>query len=139
MASEVRITGSLQVRKGVTQYGPSQPGSVQANMTGTRGPTPGAVLVATGAGTDINLSELDLPGGWARVMNLDPGVGTGTVTDNYIAIGIKSGGTFYPFCWLLPGEDMKVRFIPTWIGLVGTYHAVAAHATTQLLVEAFDF
>lgn len=139
MANEIRITSSLQIRKGNLQYGPSQPSTIQADMIGTRGPTPGALIIATGAGTDISLAELSLQGGWARVRNLESDLGTGTIANNYVTIGIKSGGTFYPFTWLLPGEHCPIRFVPNWVGFLGTYHAIAAHAPAQLWVEAFDF
>ncbi len=136
MSNEARITSSLQIRKGSLQYGPSQPATIQADMIGTRGPTPGAVLIATGAGTDISLAELSSPGGWARLRNLESDLGTGTIANNYITIGIKSGGNYYPFTWLLPGEHCVLRFVPI---VTGTYHAVAAHATAELWVDAFDY
>jgi hypothetical protein len=134
MANEIRVTTALQVRKGSTQY-LSQPATVQANMLGTRGPTPGALIIATGAGTDISLAELSIPGGWARLMNLEVDVGTGTTSNNYITIGIKSGGNFYPFTWLQPGEETVLRLVPV---ITGVYHAQAAHAQGQMLIEAFD-
>jgi hypothetical protein len=135
MANEIRVTSSLQIRKGSLQY-LSQPATVQADMHGSRGPTPGAVEIATGAGTDISLAELSQPGGYARLINLEVDAGTGTIANNYVTIGIKSGGTFYPFTWLLPGEQVPLRFVPN---VVGTYHAIAAHAPVQLLIEAFDY
>ena len=39
--------------------------------------------------------------GWARFMNID--------ATNYVELGIVTGGTFYPFAKLKPGETFPLR------------------------------
>jgi|SRR5579884_3434050 hypothetical protein len=135
MANEVRITTGLQIKKGQLQY-QSQPQTVTADMQGSLGPTPGALQVTT-SGVDVNLSQLHQQGGWCRIMNLEneSTVGTGSINNNYIQYGPKSGGVLINFAWLFPGEESVFRIDPA----MGTMRIKAAHATANVLVEAFDY
>jgi hypothetical protein len=105
MANEATVQSSLTVRK----LSGSRPlidqrlgGQFQADVAGTKGPSPGAVTVTT-SGTDVDLSELTQPG-LVVFSNQD--------ATNYVEVGIREPGTstFYPFLELLPGESYAMRF-----------------------------
>jgi hypothetical protein len=107
MANEATITSQLQIQKRTTAgnltflgFGP---GSFSADVTGTLGPTPGAVLVTT-AGRDIYFTELTTPG-FCVIANLEPAGG------NYFEYGIKDPQTnvYYPLGEVLPGESYVIR------------------------------
>ena len=107
MANEARVTASLSITKLDTagsrtllQY-LSQPGAFVADVTGTKGPTPGAIRVPIG-GVAADLSELTTPG-WCWMMNLDE--------TNYVEYGIRDPGadTFYQLGELGPGEINLVK------------------------------
>lgn len=101
MANEITLQCTLQVRKGSLNYR-SQPASFRATMTGSKGPTPGAIEVSTD-GTDVLFDELTTPG-VAWIQNLDD--------DNYVEYGILDPvtRTFYPLGEILPGEFWPIRF-----------------------------
>lgn len=105
MANEATVNCSLSIRKGtnpvVMDYR-SGPSNFRATVTGTKGPTPGAVTVST-LGTVIPFSELVTPG-LCWIINRDP--------DNYVEYGIYDPETdvFYPWGELLPGELSAFRF-----------------------------
>ena len=105
MANEARISGSLHINKGNLEYS-SKPTAFTADVTGTKGPTPGAIAV-TAAGTDVNLSELATPG-LCWLSNLD--------ATAYITYGIWDGVEFHPLGELLAGEFAPLRLSRT-IGL----------------------
>lgn len=100
MADEAQIRSSMEIKKGKIDYR-SLPSAFLANVTGTKGPTPGAVTV-TVFGTAIDLSELTTPG-LCRIMNID--------ATNYVEYGIRDPETetFYPFGEILPGESYILR------------------------------
>lgn len=101
MANEASVRVSLTINKGNLPWSSPQTGW-QATLTGTKGPTPGAVTVATGAGTDVVLTELSTPG-LCYLRNID--------SANFVSYGIKdvASGVFYPLGELLPGEDCVLR------------------------------
>lgn len=103
MASEVTVQSYMQLKKGFLEY-QARPNAFTADMEGTVGPTPGAVLVSK-YGTSIDLSQILVPGGLCRIMNLD--------ADNYVEWGTYDldapRGTFYPVGELLPGESFVLR------------------------------
>lgn len=106
MANEARVTSLLGILKtdGVsTQIDyQSRPNTFTATVTGTKGPTPGAIRVST-LGTDLDLSELTVPG-FYRVSNQD--------SNHYIEIGIydPENNKFYPLNEIQPGESYIGRF-----------------------------
>jgi hypothetical protein len=124
MAKEARLNISLNIRKvfnGVTVLDyRSTPTSFNADVDGTKGPTPSAIRVST-AGTDVSLAEItgigDTPG-LCWLSNLD------TTTDDdthYVEYGIYDPltFTFYPLGELLPGECYAFRlsrFIESELG-----------------------
>ncbi|WP_010584449.1 hypothetical protein [Schlesneria paludicola] len=127
MANEATVTANLKVVKGKLQY-QSQPTSYQADISVANGPSPGAVTVTTGAGVDINLSQLATPA-LTRVANLD--------STNFVSIGLKIGGTYYPFMELKPGESQVIRLSRTVLA-AATVHAVANVASCVILFDSFD-
>jgi hypothetical protein len=132
MSSEITVISGLTVRKGSLQY-VGQPQSFQADMLGKIGPAVGAIQVST-AGTDVSLSQLTMLGGWCRIRNLEVDVGTGTVTNNWVFGGPKSGGVLVPFFWLLPGEDFVLRLYPG----MSVFQLKASHMTADVDISAFD-
>jgi hypothetical protein len=106
---------SVQVSLLITQTSSGQqvgvqyrnyPNSFVADVAGSFGPTPGAIL-ATTAGVDVDLSGLDTPG-FCVLKNLDTDHDSG----NYVEYGIWDGATFYPLGALLPGEVYVIRLSP---------------------------
>jgi hypothetical protein len=79
LSNEITVSSFVQISKAPTQY-QSQPSSFKANWFGTVGPTPGALTV-TAQGTDLILTEIQYPGGVARIQNLD--------LNNYVVMGIN--------------------------------------------------
>ncbi len=140
MSSEATITSSLTINKrdsttGVQQIlHTTQPASCTADVTGTKGPTPGSLTIST-SGTVVSLTQITTPG-LVRVMNQD--------TTNYIEFGVYNGATFFPFGEVLPGETFVFRFSRNlFYGSSGTasvnsLYARANTASCSLLVEAFD-
>jgi hypothetical protein len=140
MANEARVTCSLYVRRGSLFY-QSQPSSFQADVSTTKGPSPGAITVSTD-GTDVDLSQLVTPG-LCRLMNLDD--------NNYVQYGIwdPTPGIFYPLGELLPGEFTVLRLSRnlgeeyTGVGTgttapVNSLRIKADTAACVVLVEAFE-
>jgi len=123
MANEATIRSTLQIQKGNLDYRPAT-AAFQVDVTGTDGPTPGAVTAST-AGTDIAFSELTTPGLY-RVRNID--------STNFVEIGIWDGATFHEFGELLPGEEYVGRFSRNMSG----FRAKADTAAVVILVEAFE-
>lgn len=139
MANEAQVRCTLQIRKDYLNYY-SQPSGFNATVTGTKGPTPGAITVSTD-GTDVDLSELDSPG-LCRLMNLD--------STNYVKYGIWEPltSTFYPLGELLPGESYVLRLARDigeqyetgtgTTGAVNTFRIQAMNDPCVVLVEAFE-
>jgi hypothetical protein len=136
MASEARITTSLQIKKGNLFY-QNQPQAFIADMEGDKGPSPGAITVGT-AGTDVDFSELAQPG-LCRIMNLDEA--------NFVTFGIWDG-EFHPLGELLPGESYVLRIsrelgseFGVGTGTSGSGNTLRFKADTaacDVLVEAFE-
>ena len=144
MASTVTVQSSLAIVQGNLQYR-SQPAAFIPTISGTNGPTPGAVTVPV-TGVDLSFSQLDAMGGLGRFFNID--------TTNFITIGLrdKTTNVFYPFIDVLPGESYVMRLsskIPKEEVGTGTFSGtnVAVHAKTNtnatnasaiLIAEFFD-
>ena len=138
MSDEATIRASLQITNGNLNYR-SYPTDFYADVTGKKGPVPGAVTVPV-LGTDINFSELTTPA-WCRIANLDE--------TNYVTVGILDpDGDFYPLLEILPGEFQVVRLsrflsqswgVGTATSDTGcTLHLRADTAPCIALVEAFE-
>lgn len=140
MADEASIRCSLQIINSPLEYG-SKPTQFNADVSGIKGPSPGAVAVST-AGTDIDLSELTTPG-LCRIMNLD--------ATNYVEFGIwdPEGSKFYPLGEILAGETYVLRLsrnlqeeFGTGTGTTGDdtnrLRFKADTAAVDVLVEAFE-
>lgn len=139
MADEATLRNSLQIRVGNVSYN-SQPSGFTADVTGSKGPCPGAFAVSTD-GTDVDLSELSSPG-LCRLMNLD--------ATNYVEWGIWEPliSHFYALGRILPGESYVIRLSPNvgqeygtgtgTEGAVNTFRFKANTAACNVLVEAFE-
>jgi hypothetical protein len=101
MANEASIRSSLQIRKGNLNY-QGQPTAFLGNVTGTKGPLPGAVSVPPG-GINVDLSGLTKPG-YCRLQNLDA-----VATVDY-GIWDATSSTFFPVGEIQPGETYIIRF-----------------------------
>lgn len=106
MANEARVTSSLYLRKAsatglvLLEY-QSRPSSFQADVSGTKGPSPGAVTVAR-TGTTIDLSQLTTPG-FCVIQNLDA-----TYMFEY-GIFDPSINSFFPLGECGPGEVYTIK------------------------------
>jgi len=99
MANEAVLQVGLRIQKGNLSY-QSLPQSFTATVTGSKGPTPGAITVTT-AGVNVDLSGLTTPG-LCRLMNLD--------STNVVEWGVHDGSIFHPVGEMLPGESYVIRF-----------------------------
>lgn len=142
MANEARINSSLQIRKGKIDY-QSRPTTFNADVTGQKGPVPGAITVDVGPGTDLDLSQLSTPG-LCRVQNQSE--------VNFVELGLYDPETlaFYPMMEFLPGESYVIRLsrnlaeeygsTGTGTGYPGT-NRLRLRADTSpcdVLIEAFE-
>ncbi len=142
MAGEAIVTSSLAINKGNLSY-QSLPTSFTADVSGTDGPTPGAITV-TLAGIDVDLSELTTFG-FCRIHNMD--------STNFIDVGIIDPETekFYPIMRLLAGEGYVLRLSPDLQEEFGTgagtgttgantnrLHAKADTAACNVIFDAFE-
>lgn len=139
MADEATVRSSLQIRTGNLSYN-SQPSGFQADVSGVKGPCPGAFAVST-SGTDVDLSELSSPG-LCRIANLD--------STNFVEWGIWEPliSHFYVLGRILAGESYIIRLSPHLgyeygvgtgtVGGVNTLRFKADTAAVNVLVEAFE-
>lgn len=139
MSDEANITASLRITKDNLQY-TSEPGTYTADVTGTKGPTPGAIDVPV-TGADVDLSELTIPG-FCVLQNLDE--------TNFVTYGIKDPETliFYPLGELLPGEVNLLRLARdigqeegTGAGTgnqSNTFHFIADTDSCNVVISAFE-
>lgn len=142
MANEAQIRSSLQILKDPLEYR-SQPTVFNADVTGIKGPVPGAITAST-AGTDVDLSELTVPG-FCRLQNLD--------STNLVDFGIwdPESDLFYPLGELQPGEVYVIRLSRNLSSEYGTtpsegtvgpntnrFRIKAYVAAVDVVVEAFE-
>ena len=156
MAREANIQASLTIRKSITAGGlvlnRQHSHAYQATVTGTKGPSPGAVLVPL-VGVDIDLSQLTQPGWcWIKHLGLAAGTDPGTTPEiYYIDIGIKDilSGRFLPFMELQPGGELPFYFSRNLLEAYNqtgtgtgpannTLHAIAYIAACNLSIEAYE-
>jgi hypothetical protein len=145
MTREARITSTLAIRKrntttGVTQISyPGMGGSFSADVTGAKGPYPGAMAVSV-TGTDVDLSQQTAPGGLCEWGNED-----GT---NFVEIGLYDPDTneFEPLFEALPGESFVNRlsrrlggeYPGTGTASIGTGARIRLRADTAPVVGFFN-
>ena len=139
MTNEATITAQLRINNGNLEY-VSEPATYPADVTGAKGPTPGAFAV-TVVGVDADLSELTTPG-FCVLQNLD--------STNFVTYGIKDPQTliFYPLGELLAGEVNLIRLARdigqeegTGAGTgnqANTFHFIADTASCDVVVSAFE-
>lgn len=140
MADEATVRSSLQIENNGLNYR-SHPTSYQATVTGTKGPTPGAVT-ATVDGVNVSLSELGTPG-FCVIRNLDQ--------TNYIDVGIwnVSISEYQPFLEIGPEEHQIIKLSrefgeslgETGTGTVGSDIHLRIRANTascEVYVGAFE-
>lgn len=133
MANEARIHSSLQINKGNLKPR-SSPTVFTATVTGTNGPTPGAIAVST-SGVNVDFSALTTPG-FCRIANLD--------ATNYVTWGIYDGVYFFPMGEILPGEFYVIRLSRSLggespgTGTGNRFRLVANTSACKVQVEAYE-
>jgi len=140
MANEIQVNSYVTIANGNLQY-TSSPTSFLADMTGTHGPSPGAVT-ATTAGVDISFTQITIPG-VCVIQNLD--------ATNFVTFGIwdPESGLFYPLGEVQPGEIYVFRLSRqlaqehgTGAGTAGpstnTFDVKADTAACEIVVSAFE-
>jgi len=149
MANEATIRSGLTIRKvsgSLVLMNKNYSAQYQADVDGTKGPTPGAFSVDE-LGVDVDLSELTAPG-WCWVKNLD--------ATNTVEMGAWDPETdrFYPLLKWGPGQEYAIQlsdnlfqeFGDTGTGTVSDslntlrFRAVGAGdgPTANVSVEAFE-
>ena len=101
MANEAVIYSGLQIINGDWNVPMGVPSYV-ADVTGIKGPTPGALAVSV-AGTNVDLSQLTTPG-WCKIINLS--------TVNFVEWGVYDPETtkFYPIGEIPAGKWIVFKF-----------------------------
>jgi len=140
MADEAQVRSSLQIRKGNMEYR-SEPTVFNADVSGTKGPVPGAISVSV-VGVDVDFLELTTPA-LCRLMNID--------STNFVTYGIwdPEGNTFFPLGEILPGETYVLRLsrglhqeLGTGSGTIGPdtnrLRFRANTAACNVVIEAFE-
>lgn len=134
MANEATVRSGLQILKRDATTGKvlleyrSQPTTHTADVTGTKGPSPGA-LTATTAGVNVDLSNLTTPA-LCRIMNLD--------ATNFVEYGIWTGSVFEELGELLPGESYPLRLSRNLLAGGRQLRVKADTADCNILIEAFE-
>jgi hypothetical protein len=108
MANEASVRCTLSIKKKDDDTGlqlinyQNLPGSFRATVTGTKGPSPGALTIPVG-GKFVSLEELTVPG-LVRIKNCD--------ATNYVEYGLYDvdADIFRPLGELLAGEEYVLRF-----------------------------
>jgi hypothetical protein len=146
MVDEAKLLMSIQIDRtsGGTLHYRSYPNDFTMDISGSKGPTPGAIEVSI-YGTDVTFSELTTPG-IIRISNQDD--------TNFITWGIADTDTdkFYPVGEILPSHFWQFqlsRYLGreyaasgTGTGTTGaannTFRIIADTAACNVLVEAFE-
>lgn len=100
MANEISMQVRVRIANGNLKYN-NPVTSYTIDMSGAKGPTPGAIAVPT-SGVDVYLSQLTTPG-ICVFTNLD--------ATNFVEVGIKDPQTnvFYPLMEIGPGESYPIK------------------------------
>lgn len=116
MSKEIRITAGMTIRKinsadGVVLIDFRTSGGFTADMTGRKGPTPGAVLakLANQGGTQVDLSGLTQPY-WCWMENLGPENGDAPTAADYVEVGIWNAqdSSFAPMMEFAAGVKLPI-------------------------------
>lgn len=118
MQNAARVNASLQFIGPLSQRWTSQPTTFQADVASAGGPTPGEILASL-VGTDVNLSQLTVPGlCWLFNLGVDASgndlsgdVGDQANWTNYVEWGAFDStlNKFLPLGELLPDECCVLR------------------------------
>jgi len=138
MADEIQLQVSYIIRKGnLDEQG--RPNQFNLTMTGSKGPTPGSILIPT-TGKVVDLSALSSPG-LCWIHNLD--------STNFVTGGVYDGSKFYPMFELPPGIAYPIllsryinqEFVGTGTGTnadINQLMLIADTAACQVIVKAYD-
>lgn len=135
MSNEATVQSSLTIRKSNLNYmGVGNP-TFQPDVSGTNGPTPGAISVPS-SGVTVTLAQLTAMGGLCEMSNVS--------TTETVEYGVIVGGVFRPFGEIKPGEKYVVRLSRNLqYGASGTAHVQdlrlrSLGSTCIVIVNAFD-
>lgn len=107
MANEFTMRHVASLRNANNNYQtPPNKSGYQFNQENEGGPIVGEITIAT-TGTDIDLSELGVPGYWEG-WNLDP--------TNAVELCIHDGSVAHPFAELPPGGGLQRGLFPRTLG-----------------------
>lgn len=147
MGNEATITVGLVINKTGLQVLPFSL-SFQADVIGTKGPSPGSIEVSV-TGTNVSFAALAVPG-WGFIYHQGRADGVEATTDNYVDYGSWDGtaSLFRPLFRLYPGQAVPVQFSPDLgeelpgTGTLGTEDnplRFRAHgAACNILIAAFE-
>lgn len=157
MSSEVRINCGMSIRKmssdrqtALVGHNSSVSGFV-ADMTGAKGPVPGAIEVAT-TGTQVDFSQLTRPT-FCQITHLGRVDGVDPTNVDYVQYGIwnPANNNFYPLGEIWAGESYILRLSRniqeiyagpgsgTEVGETARMMLLANGAAQNVKVEAFEF
>ena len=117
MANEIRMDASLTIETTNLRETYS-PGSISIDMASSKGDGGVQEIGTASAGEAINVVDVSV-GGMFFARNID--------ATNYVEVGVQTGGTFYPFLKLLPGEYT--------VGRLGTIAPFARANTANVDVQ----
>jgi len=103
MSNEITLSQSLKVQKGYFTFGPRAINSLGVTMTGTHSDGRVQDIGTTEESLAISADVATL--GYCTMRNND--------TTNYVQIGVKPSGTFFPLLKLKPGESAQFRWDPS--------------------------
>lgn len=131
MADEARIIASLTITADQVSYS-SRPTSFTADVTGRKGPTPGAVK-ARMTGTIVEFSELTIPG-FCKIGSLNIAAG------NYVEYGIYDPqiDVFYPLGEINKDENYVIRLSRNLLEEYTSTGTGTTAATNKFMVKAFN-
>lgn len=139
MANEATVRVALTIAQAAGVNYQSYPGTYRVNVTGSKGPAPGAFTAAVAPGTDVDLSQLTTPT-LCIIRNLDP--------TNFVEWGIWDGADFFPLGEIGPGEFYLIKLsrnlgkeYGAGTGTIGSTKKLRFRADTaacNVVVEAFE-
>lgn len=128
MANEIKVVSSLECTNGSFKF-PKYGGTSQSITQTTKGGGVPGFMVATTAGADVSTTGITNVG-LTYVKNLS--------LTNFITYGVKTGGTYYPFGRILPGEEYTFRLDKAVIPSTHTFHVKADTANCDIMVAILN-
>ena len=127
MANEITFQAYLQIAKDgqVIYMSPNQ--SFLVDMTGKKGPAPGAITVPVD-GVLIPLTAFTVPG-VGEIRNLD--------ITNYIEVGLSDGVEFYPMLEVGPEEHYPIKLSRNILKAYGTGSGTGTLDSLNLWARAY--